>query len=223
MYVVSRSVTTPSPAAAVPHPGLSASSRPGARAVVALTILESLRHIDAPAEEGIESHRELTVKRLGTSGTVAAQIERYRHLAAQGKRVEHQEVAALFRLVCRRTDAGLVLADAGRRVGGRVTRGLSRALLPLLPRFLRRRVAFGMARRAARGLLDASLSRAHGRIVTVMADPPSASATADGSACGFYGSALAEILRALTDFDGALSHALCRARGDDRCEWRVAE
>ena len=63
-------------------------TRSGAHAAVPLTILESLRHLDAPADGGDEYHQELAVKRLGMSGTVAAQIERYRRLAGRGGRVE---------------------------------------------------------------------------------------------------------------------------------------
>ena len=46
-------------------------------------------------------------------------------------------------------------------------------------------------------------------------------ATPEGQACTFYGSALAEILRLLTGFEGAMAHERCRARGDDRCFWRA--
>jgi hypothetical protein len=102
--------------------------------------------------------------------------------------------------------------------------------MAVLPRFLRNAVGFSSARRAARSVLEASVQRdrtrapAGGRdgaqVIVVMADPPSAAATADGTACGFYGSAVAELLRALTEFDGALYHVRCRSRGDAACEWR---
>jgi predicted hydrocarbon binding protein len=39
------------------------------------------------------------------------------------------------------------------------------------------------------------------------------------SACGFFGAALAELLRTFTDFDGALFHTECRARGATVCRW----
>ena len=203
---------------------VTSSNRFGAHAAVPLTILESLRHLDAPIDDGADGyHQELAVKRLGMSGTVAAQIERYRRLAGRGGRVELEEVAALFRLVGRRTDAGLVFADAGRRVGRRAVRGVrtTAVLLRALPGFARNGLGFLLARRAAGRILDAHLAREGGAPGAVITDPPSAAATPNGAGCGFYGSALAEILRSLTDFDGALFHVRCRARGEAVCEWRA--
>jgi hypothetical protein len=207
------------------YPPVTAYLHPGAHAAVPLTILESLRHLDAPGDDGAdEFHQELAVKRLGMSGTVAAQIERYRRLASRGGRVDLEEVAALFRLVGRRTDAGLVFADAGRRVGRRAVRGVrtSAILLRALPGFARNGLGFLLARSAADRILDAQLARDTGAPGAVIADPPSATATPNGTGCGFYGSALAEILRSLTDFDGALFHVRCRSRGEPVCEWRAA-
>src|SRR2546423_13270987 len=87
-------------------------------ALVPLTILEAIQRLDAPTEDGLEEfHRELAIKRLGMSDTVATQIERFRRLAGRGPGVEMEEAAALFRLAGRRSDAGLVFADAGRRAG----------------------------------------------------------------------------------------------------------
>jgi predicted hydrocarbon binding protein len=204
----------------VPHAGLSGAPRPGARAAIPLSILESLRHLDAPTEDGTgEFHRELTVKRLGMNETVSAQIERYERLTRRDSKVDHHEVTALFRLVGRRADAGLVFADAGRRVARRAVKSVPTWMLAVLPRFARNALSFGFARTVSRMLLDASLQRDQGRVRASIVDPPSASATADGAACGFYGSALAEILRALTEFDGALFHVRCRAQGDPVCEW----
>src|SRR5882762_3897751 len=95
-------------------------------AAVPLTILEAIQLLDAPVEDGLnEFHRELAVKRLGMSETVAAQIERYRRLADRARRVEVDEVAALFRLVGRRSDAGMVFDNAGRRPGSRAMEAVS--------------------------------------------------------------------------------------------------
>jgi hypothetical protein len=41
----------------------------------------------------------------------------------------------------------------------------------------------------------------------------------DGKQCEFFGSALAELLRKCTDFNGAMLHGECRSRGDDVCSW----
>ena len=195
-------------------------------AAVPLTILEAIQHVDAPVEDGLEEfHPELAVKRLGMSDTVASQIERYRILARRGRRVEAEEVAALFRLVGRRSDAGLVFTNAGRCAGQRAVGAIggsaARMALRGLPRFVRTGLGFALARRAAR-LFDARLGRASGVLTAVIVEPPSAAAAPAGVACGFYGSALAEVLRAVTDFDGALFHVRCRARGEPVCEWRAS-
>jgi predicted hydrocarbon binding protein len=204
---------------------VSSPEKSGAHAAVPLAILESLRHLDAPAEDGTEEfHQELSFKRLGMSETVAAQIERYRRMAGRGGRVDFEEVAALFRLVGRRSDAGLVFADAGRRVGRRLVRGIRTPtfFLRMLPHFAGNGLGFFLSRRAVARILDAQMARENGLPVAVIRDPPSAAATPNGSGCGFYGSALAETLRAMTDFDGALFHPRCRSRGEPVCEWRAA-
>ncbi|MBI4420093.1 MAG: hypothetical protein HY560_04640 [Gemmatimonadetes bacterium] len=207
------------------HPSQPASGRSATDAAVPLTILESIQRLDAPVGDGLaEFHPELAVKRLGMSETVAAQIDRYRQLARRSRRVDTEEVAALFRLVGRRSDAGLVFADAGRLAGRRAVQVLGASTVRTvrsLPAFARNGIGFVLARRAAR-MLEASLQRESGLPSAIIADPPSAAATPGGSGCGFYGSALAEILRALTDFDGALLHLRCRSRGEEVCQWRAA-
>jgi predicted hydrocarbon binding protein len=47
-------------------------------------------------------------------------------------------------------------------------------------------------------------------------------ATPDGSACGFYGAGLVELLRLLVGYEGAMVHVSCRARGSTGCEWRAS-
>jgi hypothetical protein len=195
-------------------------------AVVPLSILEAVQHLDAPIEDGLdEFHRELAIKRLGMSDTVAAQIERYRRLADRGRRVDLDEVSALFRLVGRRSDAGLVFADAGRRAGGRAMAGIGgpaglalRGMRGLAPHG----IGFAIARRAVR-VFDGSLDRDASQISGSIVEPPSALSTPTGVGCGFYGSAIAEILRASTDFDGAMFHVRCRSRGDSLCQWSSRE
>jgi hypothetical protein len=195
-------------------------------ATVPLTILEAIQHLDAPVEDGLdEFHRELAGKRLGMSETVAAQIERYRRLAGRTRRVDLEEVSALFRRVGRRSDAGLVFADAGRRAGRRAVsgvRGPTTLVLKSIPRFARNGLSFAVARRAAR-LFDATIHREASVVSATIPDPPSAASTPSGVGCGFYGSAIAEILRELTEFDGAMFHVACRARGERDCRWSSSE
>ena len=90
-----------------------------------------------------------------------------------------------------------------------------------LPRPLRRAVGFRAARRCLRTVFAVSLVRDGGEVVARIPHGMPVRATADGGACGFYAAAVAELLRQLVSFDGAVRHLSCRANGDDRCEWRT--
>ncbi len=195
-------------------------------AIVPLSVLEAMQYVDSPsAGESDEFRREVATKRLGTSRTVAMQIDRFRRLARKNARVDRAEAVALLRLAGRRTDSGLVFADAGRRAArhatGRVSL-LARGLRRMLPRFLRNRFGMRLVRRAVWEVLGVDLESGEDQLLAVGDDAPSADATADGSACGLYGSAMAAILRTFTDFDGAVLHDTCRAKGAPTCRWHTA-
>jgi hypothetical protein len=196
-------------------------------AIVPLSLLEALRNLDTPVEDGLEELAgEIVAKRFGLSSTVAAQIQRYQDADRRGLPVPLNETVAVFRLVGRRPDAPLVYADAGRRAARYAARGASlpvRLLLSASPGFVRRRVGAGAAARAARQTFAASLVVRGRSAEAEIAQPLSLLATAEGRACSFYGAALAELLRALTGFEGAMVHARCRGRGDDTCRWQAAD
>lgn len=192
-----------------------------AHAIIPLALFEAIRALDLPTDDGLEEfHHELTVKRLGMNRTVVAQIERFGGLARADKRVDGEEVVALLRLLGRRADFGLVYAEAGRRAArlaaARVS-GVLRLLRHLLP------AGFGMllARRVSADVFGVSLRREGASVAAAMDDPMAMRATPGGAACGFFGSAVAELLRIFTRFDGALLHQACRARGDGQCYWRA--
>ena len=205
---------------------METSSAQPVHAIIPLALLEDMRQLDAPAPETpTEYQAELSTKRLGTSGTVAAQIERFEALARRNARVDAAEVAGLLRLAGRRGDASLVFANAGRRAAEHAAARASRVrrlVWRMLPGFARDRAGFRLARRAAESTLGVTLSREGPRVIAVARDLPSASATPDGSACGLYGSAVAALLRTFTEFDGALMHAGCRAQGAPECHWQSA-
>ena len=58
--------------------------------------------------------------------------------------------------------------------------------------------------------------------MAVLPDAITIRATPDGAACGLWAAALAELLRLLTGFEGAMRHTACRALGAAACEWRAA-
>lgn len=185
-----------------------------------------MRVLDLPPGADLdEFNRELTIKRLGTSPTVAAQIARYARVVRAGDPVDPEELMAVLRLMGRRADAGLVFADGGRRAGRHAVRRTSvvaRTGWRLLPGRVRELAGFRLARVAARRVLGVELVRNAGVPEAWLRTPLGARATPDGAACGFYGSAIAELMRAFTTFDGAMFHTLCCARGDAACRWRAA-
>jgi hypothetical protein len=203
-------LATPLPTAPVP-------------ALLPLALLEAVRGLDRPAPDALdEYHDELSAKRLGLNRTISLEIERLARLGGRG-RVTTGELGALLRLVARRHDAALVFSDGGRRAARLAVARLSwgsRAWLAVLPRPLRTRLGFSVAARVAARVLGLGLTRDG---PAVSAEPLSGAAPPEsGSACTFYGAAVAELLRLLTSFDGAMVHVACRTRGDAACHWRSA-
>ena len=195
--------------------------KPSVAALIPLSLLEAIRNLDTPVEDGLdELAEEIMVRRLGLSATVAAQIQRYRQSAAKGIAVDLDETVSVFRLVGRRADAALVFADAGRRAARYAAKARGRSSRTLAK--LSRRLALSSVARLARSIFDGDL-KARGNVVEVrMSAPLSIVALPAGEACLFYGSAYLEMLRALTGFEGALLHAHCRSRGDSDCHWHTA-
>jgi predicted hydrocarbon binding protein len=76
-----------------------------------------------------------------------------------------------------------------------------------------------IARRLAARFFGVALTKQGRRLVASAEHTVSADGTPDGSSCKFYASAVAGILAAFTDFDGALLHETCAARGDGACRW----
>lgn len=166
---------------------------------------------------------EIASKRLGMNPTVAAQIDRYRKLERKGGYTKSIDVVQLFTLVSRRSDSALTFNQAGRRAARRAV-----GILPLPIRALRK-VGIGplgshMGFAAARGLVakvfGLEMRDDDGSVVAHGCDLPSTEGTA-GEGCEFYGVALAELMRRLTDFDGAMLHEACCSRGDQLCRWQL--
>ena len=200
--------------------------KPTVAALIPLSLLEALRNLDTPVEDGLdELAEEIVVRRLGLSPTVAAQIQRYRQTAERGGTVDLDEVLSVIRLVGRRPDAPLVFADAGRRAARYAARTWgrsSRTLARLSPKGVGRRITLRGVARLARTIFEGELNSRPPVVEFKMAAPLSIVALPGGEACLFYGSAYLELLRGLTGFEGALLHESCRSRGDGACFWRTA-
>jgi hypothetical protein len=190
--------------------------------IVPLAVLEAVRNLDTPVEDGLtEFAEELLSKRLGLSPTVAVQLAQYEALVRRDAPVDRAHAEALLRLVGRRPDADLVFADAGRRVARHAVRRLS-LLSRIAARLSPATLGFSVARGAARRVLGADLRRREQLPVAAVSDGLAVSATPDGAACALYASAFAELLRLLVGFEGVMVHSACRARGAPRCEWQAA-
>lgn len=182
-------------------------------------LLKTVRRLDQRGPENIDEYR-----RLGANATVSAQITRYEGLARNGGGVPMAEVAQLFRLIGRRPDAALVFSDAGREAGReallRVPRRI-RLLRSVVGGHARQKLEFRAAGGIAARVFRVTLSQDDERGVVADGARLAELLGTDGVACGFYGSALAEVLRSLLGFGGAMLHGTCRARGDDECTWHT--
>lgn len=205
---------------------MSPASVPEINAILPLSLLEAMRNVDSPVEDGLaELAGEIVAKRLGLSPTVAVQIARYDWAAGRGAPVSREEALAVFRLVGRRPDAELVFADAGRRAARRGAReaGVApRALLGLVPASLARPIGMSLARRLARRLFQGELSLKDAEAGARVPAPLGWDEVPEGKGCDFFGAAFGELLRGLVGFEGAMAHIHCRSRGDHECEWRAS-
>jgi len=194
--------------------------------IVPLALLEAIRNLDTPLDDGLAGLViETATRRLGTSSTVAAQIDRYREASSRGGRIGIEEASQVFRLAGRRSDANLVYADAGRRaarLAARRTR-VNGGLKWLLPKKTRRRLGENNAIRIARRVFGLELVRASGALELRLRHSLATESGFAGTGCLFYGSLLAELLRVTSGFEGAMVHERCRTKDDDECLWRMAE
>jgi hypothetical protein len=192
-------------------------------AIVPLAVLRTLQQLDHADPVDLEEFaEEVARKRLGTSATVSAQVQRYERLVKRGAAVDPDEVVQLFRLVGRRNDAGLAFSQAGRVAAEEMLKQTSAAsrLVHRAGRVVsRQRANLALATRLADRLLGASMTFDEQSGIEAVANGPLTDAAPDGGPCEFFGAALAELLRRCTDFEGAMLHQTCRSRGDETCSW----
>jgi hypothetical protein len=202
-------------------------SRSTVPALIPLSLLQALRNLDAPLDDGLEELASETVaKRFGLSDTVAAQIERYEEMVEGGDEVPRDEAMGVLRLVGRRSDAQLAFADAGRRAARHAAKAAgrgARTLIRVAPGGMSKRVGFRTASKAASRTIEVELRGAGRAVEARIADSLAVAALPEGEACGYIGSMLAELLRLLAGMEGAMTHDRCRSRGDAVCVWHWAD
>ena len=197
---------------------------PSVHAIIPLSLLEAIRNLDTPVEDGLEELAgEMVSKRLGLSPTVAAQIARYQEMARRDSSVTEDEAVSVFRLVDRRPDAALVFADGGRRAARhalRAGRFPGKSPSGANPGFVARALGLRRAAGAATRIFSADL-KVKGLVAAAEVSSPLSGVIApSGKGCAFYGAAFGELLRFQIGFEGVMIHERCRSRGDTVCQWR---
>lgn len=209
-------------------PSQSPVSPPTVHAIVPLAVLEAIRNLDTPLDDGLSAELapETFTKRLGLTSTVAAQIDRYREMAERGTHVGDDEAVQVFRLAGRRADATLVYSDAGRRAAryaARTRGGKPSMFWRVFPRSFRRRAGERAAQRTLARVFGLPLLREGGGIQLRLTESLATRAGFEGTGCYFYSALVAELLRVTSGFEGSMVHDRCRSRGDDTCQWKAAE
>lgn len=200
----------------------------GAPAEFPLALLESVRAHDHPGE--LLEEEDVTVslpRRLGLSGVVETQIQRYESTQRAGRQVSLNEVFALIRLVLRRPDADLILSETGHRIAvvryqkiGRMVTRLYRNLprsVTLLATFRRLRHMF----RELHAGETITIQRLPLAVRVKGSNPARLDAT--GAACSLLGAIMEHYVRLCTGRDWRIQHVQCETRGDGECEWRAEE
>lgn len=189
-------------------------------ALLPLALLESVREQDRPVE--VLEDEVSPPRRLGLSGVVSSQIQRYRQAAGSNGRVSAAEVAGLMQLVLRRPDADSIVKETGRLVTRRRLGPEASAAARLLRRW--DRAVFIPMRRAARrllrGLVGDVQATVTGRPMVVRMNRSPLGAAGE-NACDLYTGALDELVRMYSGKPHVVKHPHCTARGDAHCEWTV--
>lgn len=201
-------------------------SREAVDSSVGVALLEALRSSDTPPETlEAEDFSQSLPRRLGLSGVIERQIERYARLEDEGEGLPASDAEDLFRLIGRRSDAGDVFRRAGRALAERDLRGrslgsraVSRAGPGALARWMALRAAAGLARR-----VNPAAS------VRTERDPPSlvvegslpARACGGPEGCELLAEGLEAYLSSYAGTDSSGVHPLCESTGDSACVFRL--
>ncbi|HEX6558226.1 MAG TPA: hypothetical protein VF021_02165 [Longimicrobiales bacterium] len=195
-------------------------------ATLAVSLLEATRSHDRPGEVLEEEDLSVSLpRRLGLSGVIETQIQRYEGAVRARRRLPLDEFISLLKLVLRRPDAEAILREAGTRAAARhfeKTPGFYVTMVRAMPRAL----GFVFVARAARKMLRNITGTDHvdvrGRPLTAhLHQPPTARLEPVGTACALYGSAFEEIVTLYVGKKARVAHSRCVINGGSICEWKV--
>jgi hypothetical protein len=188
-----------------------------------IALLEAMRAHDRPGE--ILEDEDLTVslpRRLGLTGVVETQIQRYEAAQRGGRAVRLDELVGLLRLVLRRPDAEPILRETGQRIARwqfRNTPELWQRLLHRGPARLALRSSRRAALRALRALQAGTGIEAARPFTVRVHDAMTARLSDEADACITITGMLEELLLLYTGDARRVTHSHCLARGDTHCEW----
>jgi hypothetical protein len=192
-----------------------------------LALLQALRAHDRPGE--ILEDEDLSVsmpRRLGLTGVVETQIQRYESAQRGGHPVPLSEAMGLFRLVMRRPDAEPVLRETGQRVARwhfRRTPQLLRVILHRGPATLALRSARRATVRVLRSLNAGSAITVAKPFTVTVNDCVMARLEESRPACSLFTGLIEEQILLYTGKAARLSHTRCMALGGDACEWTLQD
>jgi hypothetical protein len=195
-------------------------------AALPLALLQSTRAHDRPGEVLEDEDLSISLpRRLGLSGVIESQIQRYETAARGGKRVPGEEFNNLLKLVLRRPDAETILRETGARVAQRQFEGVPAwrlGLLRILPRAATLRALRKASERLLRNISGASDVQVSGKPLRAQIfrpqiaflDPP-------GVACSLFASAFEELASLYVGKKANVAHTRCATNGGDYCEWQL--
>jgi predicted hydrocarbon binding protein len=195
-------------------------------AALAVALLEATRSHDRPGEVLEEEDLSVSLpRRLGLSGVIETQIQRYEGAVKAGRRLPLDEFISLLKLVLRRPDAEAILREAGKRVATRQFEKVPKFYVGFV-RATPRALGFVFVARGARKLLRNITGTNHvdvrGRPLNAqLHQPPTAMLEPAGTACALYGAAIEEIVSLYTGKKARVSHSRCVINGGSVCEWKV--
>ncbi len=190
-----------------------------AHPIIPLALLETVQALDAAsADDDLARIAEsVQPRKFGRTTTVGAQIRRYQDAVRQRKPIPGAEVTGLFVLCSRRRDADLVFSDAGRRAGRHASDLLAGWWGRTSGRMTGDTLQMRTLRRAARRAFDVVVeSEGHARWLDTAG---LGDCDVIDRMCDVWRHGMAELMRRLTAFDGALFHVSCRAHGASECVW----
>lgn len=198
----------------------------GFRADLPLAILESVRQHDRPAEVLEDEDLAASLpRRLGLTGVVESQIQRYEVARKRREWIPFEDVANLLRLVLRRPDSEAIMRQAGHELArhhGRKALYRLATLARLLPHALSSRIAKRTVQRLMRRIGGGVPIRVTRTPFKVEVDNPvTARADKYGVACILYSAAIEEAVQHATGRRPQVEHAACEAKGDRKCIWTV--